>query len=88
MAKQKTIESYIGKIRNVGRNEVIVSLYDSRNTEILRTLPRNYFPEDKLKAGQTFQYSTTYSIEFIRPRNLSQLEIARIKGNIERRLHQ
>ena len=57
----KTIESYIGKVRLVGKETVRVSLWDEQKNEIIGDLKRSYFHPNVAK-GYCFQYKCSLTI--------------------------
>ena len=89
--KQKNIEKYFGKVREVSGDQVTVSLWLNgyeRNEEIVGEFPRRYFPSAQLHAGSIFNYelktvrnggySEKVTVSMIPPRKISKSEFDKI----------
>ena len=82
----KTNEVYTGKVRLIEGRKVRVSLYDSKESEIIGEFPRKYFPINRLSSGMTFHYNLKTGIEMIKPREPSKKELSIIRDDLSRKL--
>jgi hypothetical protein len=89
MSTKRTIqtnETLIGKVQDISPVTILVSLFYPNGQEILGHLPRKYFPNEDLKVGQVFQYSSQVRVSFVKEKELSQDKIKRLYSEMDARL--
>ena len=81
-------EEYICKIYGVEGRNVRVGIFGvGQPTEgVVGYVPRRYFPKERLKAGQTFEYRFEIELVPIKPKVITDSNLARLRSGIERTL--
>jgi hypothetical protein len=86
MTEQQYPIIYYGKIQAIECDNLRVSLWTPLNQEIVTTMPPAYFPIEPVKIGEVFKYGTSRNIEGSVVRELSKIEMDKLREEIDREL--